>query len=209
VRSKKIVLGVSAAALSLLAACGTSQAVQGSPSATGASDTTTSASTTASSTTEPTTTTDPTTTTTTSTTTSKPKPTTTTTKPTPKSTQAPQPAQGAPCSATAKACIDLSANKSWLLRDGQVIAGPFPITHGRPGYRTPPGTFHVQFKDKNHKSSIFNDAPMPYSVFFNSGIAFHAGSLRVPSHGCIHLSNAVAAQYFNYLNVGDVVQVVP
>jgi lipoprotein-anchoring transpeptidase ErfK/SrfK len=50
---------------------------------------------------------------------------------------------------------------------------------------------------------------MPYSVFFtNSGIAFHQGSLSVPSHGCIHLSKAAAVTFFNTLSVGQVVQVV-
>ena len=138
------------------------------------------------------------------TTTAKPKPTTT--KPKPK----PQPAIGAPCSATARACIDLSANKSWLLDGaGHVTYGPVPITSGRPGYRTPTGTFRVQWKDIDHKSSLYDDAPMPYSVFFNGGIAFHAGSLSVPSHGCIHLSLAAAKMYFNTLHIGDIVQVVP
>ena len=40
-------------------------------------------------------------------------------------------------------------------------------------------------------SSIY-DAPMPYSVFFNGGIAFHQGSVRVTSHGCVHLTATAA-----------------
>jgi lipoprotein-anchoring transpeptidase ErfK/SrfK len=149
---------------------------------------------------------------TTTTTTSASKKAATSTQPTkPKTTTAkPPPAVGAPCSAAARACIDLSANRSWLLDGaGNVVYGPVPITHGRPGWRTPAGTFRVQFKDIDHRSELFNDAPMPYSVFFNGGIAFHAGSLRVPSHGCIHLSTAAAKTYFNTLKVGDIVQVVP
>lgn len=112
-----------------------------------------------------------------------------------------------PCAPTARACIDLSANRSWLMRDGRVTYGPVPITHGRKGYRTPPGTFRVTFKKRDHVSSIF-DAEMPYSVFFNDGIAFHEGSLDVLSHGCIHLSPTAAQTYFTALAVGDVVQVV-
>jgi len=140
------------------------------------------------------------------TTTVAPKPKPTTPKPRPK----PPPAIGAPCMATARACIDLSANRSWLLDGaGHVIYGPVPITSGRPGYRTPTGTFHVLYKDIDHKSHEFDDAPMPYSVFFVGGIAFHAGSLSVPSHGCIHLSTTAAKTYFNTLHVGDIVQVVP
>ena len=136
--------------------------------------------------------------------------------PAPVAQPAPQPAprpapalvSGTPCLTTAHACIDLSQRRTWLIENGAVVYGPVPITSGRPGYRTPTGTYRVQFKDVDHKSSLFDDAPMPYSVFFNGGIAFHQGSLRVPSHGCIHLSPAAAKAYFGALAVGDVVQVV-
>jgi lipoprotein-anchoring transpeptidase ErfK/SrfK len=49
---------------------------------------------------------------------------------------------------------------------------------------------------------------MPYSVFFNGGIAFHQGSLKAKSHGCVHLSQAAAQKFFSSLQVGSVVQVV-
>ena len=118
-------------------------------------------------------------------------------------------AAGVPCSSSARACIDLSANRAWLLQGGKVQYGPVPVTHGRKGYVTPPGTFRVSFKDIDHKSSQYNSAPMPYSVFFNGGVAFHQGSLRELSHGCVHLSRAAAQTFFNTLQTGDVVQVVP
>ena len=115
----------------------------------------------------------------------------------------------APCGSTAAACIDLSSQKAWLMSGGQVTYGPTPITSGKPGYRTPPGTFTVLWKDRDHRSQAFNNAPMPYSVFFtHSGIAFHQGSLKVPSHGCVHLGSGAAVNFFNKLSVGQVVQVV-
>jgi lipoprotein-anchoring transpeptidase ErfK/SrfK len=114
-----------------------------------------------------------------------------------------------PCGSSAAACVSLSSQRAWLMSGGQVIYGPTPITSGKPGQRTPPGMFRVLWKDKNHRSTIFNNAPMPYSVFFtNTGIAFHEGSLRVPSAGCIHLSRDAAATFFSKLSVGQVVQVV-
>jgi lipoprotein-anchoring transpeptidase ErfK/SrfK len=115
--------------------------------------------------------------------------------------------KGTPCTSAARACIDLSANRAWLIRNGVVQLGPVPITHGRAGWRTPPGNFRVTFKNANHRSSIFDNAPMPYSVFFNGGIAFHQGSLSVKSHGCIHLSRSAARTFFASLSRGDVVQV--
>ena len=118
-------------------------------------------------------------------------------------------APGIPCSAAAAACIDLSAKTSWLQYNGIVTYGGVPITSGRPGYETPPGTFHVTYKDIDHWSQAY-DAPMPYSVFFtDTGIAFHEGSLTQQSHGCVHLSPEAARTYYNALKPGDVVEVVP
>jgi hypothetical protein len=114
---------------------------------------------------------------------------------------------GVPCKTTVAACVRLSTNQAWLLRDGKVAAGPIRVSHGRAGFRTPPGTFRVSFKDQDHISSVF-DQPMPYSVFFNGDIAFHQGSVRVTSHGCVHLPAAAARTFFGELNHGDVVQVV-
>jgi hypothetical protein len=114
----------------------------------------------------------------------------------------------APCAASAAACVDLSSKQAWLLSGGQVIYGPTPITSGMPGYRTPPGTFTVLWKDRDHRSRAFDNAPMPYSVFFTrSGIAFHQGSLRSQSHGCVRMGRNAAATFFNKLSVGEVVQV--
>lgn len=112
-----------------------------------------------------------------------------------------------PCAKSVRACVDLSANKAWLLRDGKVVAGPVPISHGRKGFATPPGTFRVSFKNEDHVSSIYDQA-MPYSVFFNGGIAFHQGSVRQKSHGCIHLTAGAAREFFAELDRGDRVQVV-
>ena len=119
----------------------------------------------------------------------------------------PKPPPGVPCTGAADACVDLSAKKTWLLSDGEIIYGPVPITSGKSGFETPPGTFKVGWKNKDHVSSIY-DAPMPYSVFFNGGIAFHQGSLSEPSHGCIHLGQGAASTYFSELSVGDTVEVV-
>lgn len=117
-------------------------------------------------------------------------------------------AAAAPCARTAKACLDLSANQAWLMNNGAVTYGPVPVTHGKPGWETPPGTFKVTRKYRDYHSKEF-DAPMPYSVFFNGGIAFHQGSLKQKSHGCVHLSKTAAAKFFGTLNIGDQVQVVP
>jgi lipoprotein-anchoring transpeptidase ErfK/SrfK len=108
---------------------------------------------------------------------------------------------------TASACVKLSTNQAWLIRDGKAVYGPVKITHGRKGWLTPTGSFKVYYKNRKHRSRLFDDAPMPNSVFFNGGIAFHSGSLSVLSHGCIHLSPAASERFYG-LPIGAQVQVV-
>ncbi|MFJ9781756.1 L,D-transpeptidase [Amycolatopsis sp. NPDC101161] len=160
---------------------------------------------------------------TTTTTSATPTPTPSTTKPAPTTSAKPKPKPkpaapasdpGVPCAAAAAsagtaACVDLSAHKAWILQGGKVVYGPVPMLPGRKGYATPTGTFHVLSKEKVHLSKEFDNAPMPNSVFFYPGDAFHTGSLSVYSHGCIHLSAGASLKFFNTLHIGDVVQVVP
>jgi len=112
-----------------------------------------------------------------------------------------------PCSSSARACIDLTHNTTWIQEGGRIIYGPVPMLSGRAGYRTDPGTFSVYWKDIDHHSSIFDNAPMPYAIFFDGGTAFHEGSLSIQSHGCVHLSHSAATYYWNALDYGDTVQV--
>lgn len=116
--------------------------------------------------------------------------------------------KGTPCTRTAEACADLAARKAWLITDGKVTRGPVRIASGGPGYETPRGTFTVQWKNRDHRSAEFDNAPMPFAVFFtDGGIAFHQGDLNSNSHGCIRLARADAEAFFNTLAVGDEVQV--
>ncbi len=116
--------------------------------------------------------------------------------------------QGTPCTDTARACVELAHNRAWLIHDGRVARGPVAISHGGRGQETPTGTFQVEWKDATHRSSEFNNAPMPWSVFFApGGIAFHEGNPRNPSAGCVHLTAADAKAWYDDLEVGDEVQV--
>jgi len=122
---------------------------------------------------------------------------------------------GTPCSISAKACVDLDSQRAWLIKDGKIFRGPVKIASGGNGQETPVGhSLRVYRKDKAHvseESRLPNGqpAPMPWSVFFeDGGIAFHSGSPNRSSAGCIHLEPADAEAWFNYLEIGDQVQVV-
>jgi lipoprotein-anchoring transpeptidase ErfK/SrfK len=69
------------------------------------------------------------------------------------------------------------------------------------------GRLRSESRGRRH-SSEFHNAPMPYSVFFNGGDAFHQDSVTVRSHGCVHLTQPAARTFYNTLHVGDEVQVV-
>lgn len=113
----------------------------------------------------------------------------------------------APCSDAAKACVHLSSRSAWMMDRGKVVWGPTMALPGKPGFDTPPGSFRVSFKERDFWSTAYN-GPMNFAVFFNGGMAFHEGSLRVMSHGCVHLNRRAAIAFFDYLNPGDVVEVV-
>lgn len=113
----------------------------------------------------------------------------------------------APCSTEARACLRLSTNEAWLTDNGRTVYGPTPISHGMPGYETPPGVFKV-FLMKPYHWSTMHHADMYYAIFFNGDIAFHVGPVDLPSHGCIRMTEAGAEAFYNYLKIGDIVEVV-
>lgn len=85
--------------------------------------------------------------------------------------------------------------------------GPVRTGFARRGQRTPHGVFRVAWKAPHWVSTEYG-IPMPWSVFFAAGgIAFHAGPLDQPSHGCVHLPPAAAHRFFEELAVGDRVDV--
>lgn len=113
-----------------------------------------------------------------------------------------------PCPADAAVCVDINNRRTWLQKDGKVSHGPVVMSPGKPGQDTPRGTFHVTRKVKDEVSREFNNAPMPYAVYFtNQGHAFHQGTVNVESVGCVRLLAQDAPIFFNSLNVGDKVYI--
>lgn len=109
------------------------------------------------------------------------------------------------CPPAAAACVDLSGHLTWLQSDGRVTFGPVRMEPGPPGTAnaTPRGTFTVMWKGGPNVVSNTYDEPMPWAVQFTSGgVAFHAGSLTLPSHGCVHLTMANAHYYNQHLAIG-------
>lgn len=123
-------------------------------------------------------------------------------------TAQPAPVPETPCTHEARACVDLGSKQAWLLDHGKIVHGPVPVGPGGPGRETPRGDFRVERKNPDHRSREFNGAPMPWSVFFApGGIAFHEGDVTQPSAGCVRLRPQDAPAFFDFLELGDLVQV--
>jgi len=78
----------------------------------------------------------------------------------------------------------------------------WPVSTGAAGYTTPSGTYRPFRMEEFHFSEEWDDAPMPYSIFFTpQGHAIHGSehvdSLgRRASHGCVRLAPDDAATLF-------------
>lgn len=100
--------------------------------------------------------------------------------------------------------VSLPEQRVYVYRDGIEIAVSTCST-GKKGHRTPTGVFTILQKDKDHRSSTYNNAPMPNMNRLTwSGIALHAGKLPgyPASHGCIRLPPAFSEKLFGITHLG-------
>ena len=105
--------------------------------------------------------------------------------------------------------VSLSEQRAYVYRNAVQI-GVTTISTGRAKYDTPTGVFVVLQKDKDHRSSIYNSAPMPYTQRLTwGGVALHAGGLPgyPSSHGCVHLPSKFSEELFAVSPVGMTVVV--
>ncbi len=105
--------------------------------------------------------------------------------------------------------VSLTEQRAYAYRNG-ILIGVSTISSGKAGHETPTGVFTILQKDKDHRSSLYNDAPMPYQQRLTwGGVALHAGGLPgyPESHGCVHLPSEFARLLFDNSNMGMVVVV--
>lgn len=105
--------------------------------------------------------------------------------------------------------VSLDEQRAYVYRNGIAI-GLTTISSGKTGHETPTGVFTILQKDKDHRSNLYNSAPMPYMQRLTwDGIALHGGSLpgHPASHGCVRLPQAFAQKLFSETKRGDTVVV--
>jgi hypothetical protein len=100
--------------------------------------------------------------------------------------------------------VSINEQRAYVYRNG-VLIGATTVSTGRPGHLTPTGVFTVLQKQKEHRSTIYDGAPMPYMERLTwGGVALHAGGLPgyPESHGCIHLPSEFARLLYDISPAG-------
>ena len=103
--------------------------------------------------------------------------------------------------------VDLGRQQAHVYRNG-IRIGVTTISSGKPGFDTPNGVFTILQKNKHHRSSTYNNAPMPNMQRLTwKGVALHAGNLPgyPASHGCVRLPMEFSEILFNTTTMGGTV----
>ncbi len=104
----------------------------------------------------------------------------------------------APARANLLITVDKNAQQMTVTVDGDPRY-VWPVATGIARYDTPDGQFQPFRMEREHYSREWDDAPMPYSIFFTKqGHAIHGTNHKIngapASHGCVRLSVKHAAQ---------------
>lgn len=105
--------------------------------------------------------------------------------------------------------VDLDARVLSIFKGGYEI-GASAVLLGTAEKPTPTGIFPIKWKDKDHYSSTYDGAPMPYTMnLTDDGVSIHGTKVEkgYASHGCIGLPNAFVAKIFAIAPVGTKVYI--
>lgn len=106
-----------------------------------------------------------------------------------------------PAAAPLEVRIDLSDQEMTVVENG-VATHVWPVSTARPGKATPKGVFTVQSMKREHYSTLYDNAPMPFSIFFSGNYAIHGTTRTVPldcvaSASCVRLNPDDPETLFN------------
>jgi lipoprotein-anchoring transpeptidase ErfK/SrfK len=97
--------------------------------------------------------------------------------------------------------VSISEQRMYVYHHGTLIH-EWPVSTARSGKITPTGTWRPQLLSKYHRSSRYNNAPMPYAIFYSGDYAIHGTDQisrlgRPASAGCVRLDPANASTLFD------------
>ncbi len=117
--------------------------------------------------------------------------------------------------------VDLTNQKAYFIKDGQVVLESDIVT-GNPnkGNATPQGTYSLTYKTRNAvlrgekkpDGTYSYESPVKYWMPFNGGIGFHDASWQSAfggtrykshgSHGCVNMPTSKAAEMYDLISDG-------
>ena len=105
--------------------------------------------------------------------------------------------------------VSIPQQRAFVYR-GDALVAASSVSTGKDGNETPVGIYPILQKNVEHKSNLYDSAPMPFMQRLTwDGIALHAG--RNPgfaaSHGCVRLPAAFAKRLFEVTSLGTTVVV--
>lgn len=106
---------------------------------------------------------------------------------------------GAPASGRLVITVDLDARVLSVFRDGYEIAAT-AVLLGTQEKPTPTGIFPITEKNADHRSNIYDGAPMPYMMrLTNDGVSIHGTNVQngYASHGCVGVPTPFARKLFS------------
>lgn len=105
--------------------------------------------------------------------------------------------------------VDLDARVLSVFRGGYEI-GATAVLLGFGDTPTPLGVFPVKWKDADHHSSTYDNAPMPFTMNLTpDGVSIHGTTVEkgYASHGCVGVPNDFARKIFAITPVGTKVYI--
>lgn len=101
--------------------------------------------------------------------------------------------------------VDLDARVLSVFRGGYEI-GATAVLLGTQEKPTPLGVFPILMKRAKHYSSIYDDAPMPFTLrLTEDGVSIHGTTVErgYASHGCVGTPTPFAKKLFSVAKLGD------
>ena len=105
--------------------------------------------------------------------------------------------------------VDLDARVLSVFRGGYEIAAT-AVLLGTAEKPTPTGLFPITEKDADHKSNIYDGAPMPFMMrLTNDGVTIHGTKVQngYASHGCVGVPTPFAKKLFGIAALGTPVYI--
>lgn len=96
--------------------------------------------------------------------------------------------------------VSISRQTMTISHNGAIMYR-WKVSTARRGYVTPRGSWRAYHASRYHLSRKYDNAPMPYAIFYHGGYAIHGTTDvrnlgRPASHGCIRLHPSHAAIFF-------------